>query len=382
MSGAEERPRQPELAIFIPSFGAGGVDRMLVNIAGGIAARGIPVDFIVSGRDGPYLAGLDDRVNCLELAAQEDDELTDALYRYVQAQRPRVVMTGKGRDDLIALRVRERLGGAGTRFVLRVGTAVSGRAAVKMALPWQRRRYRRRLHAMYASCDGVLANSRAVADEIAEAAGIPRERVSIVPNPTVTPELIRRAAEPPEHPWLQVEDGPPVILGIGGLRTQKDFSTLVRAFARLRRDRPARLLILGEGRQRRRLERLARRLGVAADVALPGFSANPYAALAHAALFVLSSRWEGLPNVLIEALAVGTPAVATDAPGGAAEILDGGRYGPLVPPGEPAALAEAMVRSLDRPPSAAVLREAARRYTLEVATDAYISALGLVPARS
>ncbi|MCX8018578.1 MAG: glycosyltransferase, partial [Rhodocyclaceae bacterium] len=169
----------------------------------------------------------------------------------------------------------------------------------------------------------------------------------------------------------------PVILGLGELGARKDFATLIRAFARLRARRRARLLILGRGRQRERLLALAAALGVKDDVALPGFVPDPYAYLAHAALFVLSSRWEGLPFALVEALAVGTPAVATDCPSGPREVLADGRYGALVPVGDDRALAEAMEATLDRPLPRLVLQQAARRFEIESATSAYLSAMGL-----
>jgi len=167
------------------------------------------------------------------------------------------------------------------------------------------------------------------------------------------------------------------VLGIGGLRQQKDFGTLIRAFAQLCRSREARLIILGQGRQAARLQRLARRLNVADKVDLPGFAANPYAYLAAASLFVLSSRWEGLPNVLIEALALGTPVVSTDCPGGASEILEGGRHGILVPTQDWRAMGDAMASTLTDPPAGDRLKEASQRYTAVVAGAAYRRALGL-----
>lgn len=367
----------PDVAIFIPSFGEGGVDRMLVNIAGGFACRGLRVDFITT-HDAPYLEELASEVRSLRFRDEGDASLVRQLTEYVTDRAPAAVISGKGRDDRLAVAARARAQPIRTRFFIRVGTAVSGRSEAKLILPWRRARARRELRDLLAGSDGVLANATAVADEVSRAAGYPRERIAVVPNPTVTERLHRLAAEPPPHPWLR-DGGSPVILGIGGLRRQKDFGTLLRAFALLRRDRPARLLILGSGRQHARLARLAARLKVSDAVDLPGFSRNPYSCLAHASLFVLSSLWEGLPNVLIEALAVGTPVVATDTPGGAREILQDGRYGPLVPARAPRLLAESMCGVLDNPLPSECLRAAAARYTLDAATSAYLEALDLQP---
>lgn len=362
--------------IFIPSLGEGGVDRMMVNIAGGLAAQGVPVDFVYASDGGRYIGQLSTAVNAVRFDETDDEALATQLTRFLRDRGPAVVVSAKGRDDRIALTARERLADPGIRFYLRVGTAVGNRAAGRIAAPWSRWRERRRLRRLYARCDGVLANAAAVADQLAEAASLPRQRIHVVPNPTVTPSLHAAAERTPDHPWLS-QAGPPVILGIGNLRRNKDFATLVRAFARVRRERAARLVIFGRGRQRRSLERLARRLGVGDDIDLPGFTDNPYAALARAALFVLSSRREGLPNVVIEALAVGTPVVVTDCPGGVGEIVGGGRYAPMVPPGDERAMAEAMTRVLDAPPSADTLRQAAAPFTIEAASAAYIRALGL-----
>jgi glycosyltransferase involved in cell wall biosynthesis len=195
----------------------------------------------------------------------------------------------------------------------------------------------------------------------------------------VTPELYRLAEEPLDHPWF-APGQPPVILGVGRLEPQKDFATLLRAFSTVHADRPCRLVILGEGGQRRELQALAAELGIAADLAMPGFVTNPYAYLRHASLFAFSSRWEGFGNALVEALAVGTPVVSTDCPDGPSEILEGGRFGPLVPVGDHAALADAMRLVLDGPPAPDQLRAAAQRYTQEVSATAYLEAMGLDPA--
>jgi glycosyltransferase involved in cell wall biosynthesis len=156
---------------------------------------------------------------------------------------------------------------------------------------------------------------------------------------------------------------------------QKDFPTLLKAFARVRAVRPARLLILGEGKERTELEVLARELGVASDVALPGFVPNPFPHMMRASVFVLSSAWEGLPGVLIEAMACGCPVVSTDCPSGPAEILDGGVYGPLVPVGDDAALAKAILSVLETPPDPERLRARAALFSTDHAADQYLELL-------
>jgi len=216
----------------------------------------------------------------------------------------------------------------------------------------------------------VVAVSRGAADDLARTSGLPRDRVQVVYNPVLSPALMALARQAPGHPWF-APGQPPVILGVGRLTRQKDFPTLIRAFAEVRRCRSARLMILGEGEERGRLEALALELGVADDVALPGFRENAMAYMAGSALFVLSSAWEGLPTVLIEALAAGTRVVSTDCPSGPREILQDGRLGALVPVGDAVALTGAMIDALARPPSTVPL-EALTPFTSEAAVDHYL----------
>jgi glycosyltransferase involved in cell wall biosynthesis len=170
---------------------------------------------------------------------------------------------------------------------------------------------------------------------------VPRKQIYVIYNPTFDDSLLLRAKEPVEHSWFQAGE-PPVILGVGRLTYQKDFATLLRAFARVRQELVCRLVILGEGEERAKLEGLAEELGVRKHVDLPGFVDNPYKYMIRASVFVLSSRYEGLPNVLIEALACGVPVVSTDCPSGPREILLDGRGGPLVPVGDADTMAAAI----------------------------------------
>jgi glycosyltransferase involved in cell wall biosynthesis len=228
----------------------------------------------------------------------------------------------------------------------------------------------------YRHVDQIVAVSQGVADDVMAITGLPAPRVTVVRNPVVMPTLPELAQYPVDHPWFD-GGGPPVLLGAGRLTAQKDFPTLLEAFARVRAQRPCRLVILGDGRLRGALQHQAAALGVAEDLSLPGFTSNPYAYMARAAVFVLSSAWEGSPNVLTEAMAVGTPVVATDCPSGPREILQGGRYGPLVPVGDAPALARAILDMLRTPTASDALKRAVADYSVERSTAHYLKALGL-----
>jgi glycosyltransferase involved in cell wall biosynthesis len=230
---------------------------------------------------------------------------------------------------------------------------------------------------VYPFADGIVAVSSGVAADMARITGLSPERITVVPNPVISPKLFEMAAAPPDHPWLS-DKQLPVVLGIGRLTRQKDFQTLLAAFAQVQSVVPSRLILLGEGRDRKDLETRAVRLGVADRVDLPGFVDNPYRFLGRADLFVLSSVWEGSPNVLTEAMGLGVPVVATDCPSGPREVLDGGRIAPLVPMEDPAAMAEAMAAVLAKPPEGSVLKAAVAAFTVENSARAYLGLL--VPA--
>jgi glycosyltransferase involved in cell wall biosynthesis len=198
---------------------------------------------------------------------------------------------------------------------------------------------------LYPRADAVVAVSKGVAQDLLNLMPQLKPKLTVIYNPVIDAAFYAKADAPVEHPWFQPHQ-PPVVLAAGRLVALKGYDTLLRAFARVRQQMPARLVILGEGSERPNLERLAAELGVAADVDMPGFDPNPFRYMKRAGVFVLSSRYEGLPNVLIQALACGCPVVSTDCPSGPSEILDGGRYGVLVPVDDVEAMARAIVRAL------------------------------------
>ena len=215
-----------------------------------------------------------------------------------------------------------------------------------------------------------------MANDLARATRLPRERICVAPNPVVPTDVFALAAQPVDHPWFTTGSDP-VLLGVGRLAPEKDFATLIRAFARVQRHRPARLMILGEGSERGSLEALVAALGLEDSVSLPGFAINPFAYMTRAGVFVLSSLSEGSPGALIQALACGAPVVATDCQNGPREILDGGRYGRLVPVGDVPALAEAVLAALTDPRSP-VPEEAWIHHSQDAAVEYYLGILQVV----
>jgi glycosyltransferase involved in cell wall biosynthesis len=294
-----------------------------------------------------------------------------SLVRYLRRSRPDVLLASGTPANLAAL-IARRLAGVRTAVAVSVNVPVSI-ATTARGRPLLGRLVRR----WYREADAVIANATALADDVAWFVGLDRERVSVIPNPIDVDEIRRLSRAAVTHPWLSdgAEAESPVVLAIGKLKPQKDFATLVRAFAEARRRKPMRLLILGEGEEHDSLLRLAEQLGVAADVAIPGFARNPFAYISRAAMLVQTSRWEGFSNVVAEALACGCPVVATDCPGGTREILASGRYGRLVAVGAVRAIGAAILATLEESSPRDELRRRAESFGVEVAVERYLEVL-------
>jgi glycosyltransferase involved in cell wall biosynthesis len=357
----------------------------MLELAGGFAARGHRVDLLAIRLHGELRDAVAPGIRVVPLGgaltrlpmvsgSKRRRALASVLplVRFLRRQRPDALVATSHSTN-VAAAVAARLASAPTRVVLRFDSQLS--RSPRLAGTRTQRRRERRARRYFPWADGWIAISEGVADDAARITGIPRARIAAIHNPVVTPELLRRAREPVDEAWF-APGGPPVVLGVGRLVLQKDFPTLVRAFARVRARRPARLLVLGEGPERAALEALVAELGLGADVRLAGEVAAPPAYMARAAVFALSSAWEGFGRVLVEALAVGCPVVSTDCPSGPREILAGGAYGSLVPVGDAEALAAAIDASLERPPERERLLERAQAFTLEHGVARYLEVLG------
>lgn len=370
----EERPTDaPRLCIFLPSLDSGGVQRMFVHMARYFAEQArLRVDLVLGEAKGPHLAEVPESVRVIDLKSRRHLLAARPLARYLAEARPAALLTGMPHSNVVAVWARARAG-VDTRVVISEHNPLGETLASGAGLSWRVmppliRRY-------YPRADAIIAVSNEVAASVARAAARAERRVSVVPNPALTDECARRMREELEHPWF-TDGAPPVVLSVGRLVDQKDFPTLVRAFARVRARRAARLLILGEGAQRGQIQALCDSLGLGGDVALPGHIDNPYPFYARSAVFALSSMFEGFGNVLVEAMAAGTSVVATRC-GGPAEILADGKYGPLTPVGDDQALAEAIHSLLDHPTPPACLQKRAEEFKVSAIAPLYLQALGL-----
>lgn len=361
------------VAIFLPGLDGGGAERVMLNLARGFVEQGIKVDLVLVRAEGPYLSQVPSQVRVISLGKRRLLLSIPVLVRYLQREQPVAMLCGQEDVNIVALWAR-RLTGASTRIGVIVHNNLSRDAHNATAL--KRRLTPYLVRWFYRWADAIVTVSKGVAEDLARI-GLPLDCIQVIYNPVVTPDLFKKAQEPVEHPWFAPSQ-PPVILGVGRLEKQKDFATLIRAFAQVRQQRPVRLIILGEGPERSYLETLGKEMGLMADVAFPGFVANPYAYMAQSAVCVLSSAWEGFGNVLVEAMATGTPVVSTDCESGPAEILAQGQYGRLVAVGDIKGMAEAIVGTLKQPPDSVALQQRAMDFSQERALTQYLKVLQLL----
>ncbi len=360
----------PDIAIFLTYLEGGGVERVLVNLIRGFVQQGLSIDLVLVKAKGPFLSLIPPEVRIIDLGVNRLVLSIPGLVKYLRENKPKALLSAMQDINLVALWAR-RLAGVSTRVVVSVHNTISQESQNSTQLKRRIAPYLARW--FYPWANAVVTVSQGAAEDF-EHLGLSSEYLKVIYNPVVTPELFQKALEPLEHSWFK-SGSPPVILAVGRLEAQKDFPTLIKAFAEVRQHRPAKLMILGEGQDRPALEALVQELGLELDIALPGFVDNPYAYMARAAVFVLSSLFEGLPTVLIEAMAGGAAVVSTDCKSGPAEILEQGKYGKLVPVGDIKGIAEAIISTLEEPQELSLLKQKAAEFSLEKAVNQYLEVL-------
>lgn len=360
------------IAFFLSALHGGGAERVAVNLLKGMSARDVPLDLVLATAEGPYLDQVPKQVPVVNLAAGRVVKAILPLSDYLRQERPCALLSHMNETNVAAVVARE-LAHIKTRLVL----VEHNHSSVSKSKLLRSRLVPPFMKLLYPRANAIVGVSRGVARDLETQLGIAEGSVNVIYNPVVDDELVGKAKDPLDHPWFQ-EGAPSVFLGVGRLTEQKDFLTLIKAFELIRRQRLVRLIILGEGESRRELEAMVATLGISEDVSMPGFVKNPYAYMSRASAFVLSSRDEGLPTVLIEAMACGCPVIATDCPSGPREILESGVYGPLVPVGDATALSAAMLQVLEAPMSRDVLVRRAMHFSVDQAVTKYLALLDYI----
>ena len=376
--GAEElfSASKQRVTVFLSNLEGGGAERVTLNLLKGFSPERFELELVLISATGVFLDQVPDHIKLVDLKASGVTGAILPLARYLRQRQPAVLLSHLSHVNVGAL-VARRLAGTRTKVVIVEHNDLSSvprKPKTSRFVPPQRRLLPNIMRRLYRQADAVVGVSDGVSSFIKRRFNVPEALMQTIYNPVVDAGLLERSREQPDHPWL-VAQTVPTLIAVGRLNEQKDFATLLRAFATLRERRDVRLIIFGEGPERRNLEALAQELGVAQEVSLPGFAENPYAAMRRASLLVLSSRWEGLPTVLIEAMACGCPVVATDCPSGPTEILEGGRYGPLTEVGNVQGLADAILGALAAPVSSEQLTARAAHFSFENAVASYTALL-------
>jgi len=349
-------------------LGSGGIAHNTIRLTRELIQRGYDVDLVLTTKGGKYVSRLPDGLNVINLDSIRQATGILGLIRYLRHVKPKALISARDSSNIICI-LAKRLANSETRLIISVRTHMSIHYSKVKSLKKKLIPYLAKI--TYPFTDELVTVSEGVAKNLSEVVNYPQKDINVIYNPIVDENLVKKSEETVQEKWFDLDT--PLIINVGRLREQKDYPTMFKAFKNLLYDMDARLVILGDGKQKDRLKQMSKKLGINQKVKFLGFVDNPYKYLSKADLFVLSSRWEGFGNVVVEALAVGTPVVSTDCPSGPAEILDYGNYGKLVPVGDYEALSNSIKKSLTKSHDESRLKKRAQEFSVEKCADKYLS---------
>lgn len=362
----------PVVALIAPLLG-GGIGRNIVNLANAFHSKGYYVHLVLDELGDEYADQIRGGIAIVRMPTSHAYSGVPFLGAYLLRHKPEVILAPNIRQTILALRTCSLLR-ASTRVYTNIHSTFS--ELLKTLSQDKCASHTNHVRRWYPRCNRVIAVSKGVADDFVSLTGISTDYVTTIYNPAVTEELERLSHVPVEHPWFQPGQ-PPVILTVGRLEVEKNFMLLIDAFERVRSTTTCRLVVIGEGTQRQYIESRVGGSVFSTDIALLGYQRNPYRYMRRSAAFALTSVFEGFGNVIVEALATGTPVVSTDCPYGPREILAGGRYGTLVQSYDPDAFAEALRRTLASRP-ATPFKEAVAPFVADTVARQYLQVFGIL----
>ncbi len=354
-----------QISLFLYSLRGGGAEKMMVKIANELHQRGHDIDLVLVHADGPYKSLIDPSVSMTEIGGKNTFKILYNLWSYVRKSHPDVLLSTMEIPNIVSILATRTPNSV--PVVIRIANinSMKRREGKYKLIPLLKRH-------IYPRSEAIVTISDGVAHDLSDVTGIHESEMKTIYNPAFDPEILEMKCEPVDHEWLNDEDKR-VVIGVGNMKPQKDFPTLLRALSLLEED--VHLIILGKGRGKSNLHELATQLRIDDRVLFPGFVDNPYAYMSKADVFALPSAWEGFGNVIVEAMACGTPVVCADCPGGPAEILGEGTYGPLVPVGDDQAMAKAIKNLLIDPTDSKELKSRAEEFSVENIVDQYENVL-------
>ena len=363
-----------KIGLFFSNFSGGGIQRVMLTLAKGFQEAGHEVHIVVVEAKGPLKEDVPQGVKIINLQTGQASRSIFKLVSYLNTEKPTVLLSAQTHFNVVAILAKLFSTWKG-KLVLSEHITIGN-----MTHNWKEKLFPLIARLSYRLADLVLLVSEGAANHFIERTHLPASLIRTIYNPFDIEKIRIMAEETPHHPWFPSSDSP-IFISAGRLTRQKDFPTLLKAFQIVKAQLPnAKLVILGDGEDRNELEKLAQELEIQNSVDLPGFVKNPFAMIARADAFILSSRWEGFGNVIVEALACGTPVISTNCPSGPAEILGNGAYGTLVPVGDAQSLAQAMLREIAVPTPRNKLRDRANDFSIEKIVPEYLEAFHSIGA--
>lgn len=367
-----QKNNRSKIAFFVPSLMGGGAERAILNIANEFGGKGVfeKTDLVLVKKEGVYLAEVRSEVNVVDLKSGNVPRSLFRLIKYLRREKPDVLVSTLTHASALTV-LAKMLARSKTKIIIRLANTFS--EVLKNLGFFDRKILFYGVKFTFPFADEIVAVSGGVADDLAREINFPREKISVVFNSVDLKKIEKKCQEPANHPWLRNKTFP-ILLAVGRLTVEKDYPTLLRAFSIAVKQKDLRLIILGEGKKRRELEEMIVKMGLQNKIDMPGFVGNPYVFMSRCDLYVLSSKTEGMPNTMIEAMACGMPVASTDCPSGPREVLDDGKYGKLVKVGDENALAEAILNTLKNPPNVLKTKKRIKeKFYLEKGAEKYLN---------
>ncbi len=357
------------IGLLFSNFHSGGIQRVMLNLASGLTKMGWRVDLLLVDANGPLKEDIPAGCKLYDFQEKHVSRALLKLGTYLRNEKPKIILSSQTHINIVMIfaRILSKWNG---RLIVSEHIAID--FAASNPHHWIDRFFPFLASIFYRQTDKIILVSTDTARHFIESTHLPDNLIKVIYNPIVSEKLLVLAKCRNDHTWF-TNQGFPVVLSAGRLTRQKDFDTLLRAFSLVSIKIPsAKLILLGEGEELTHLQQISQDLGIQNSIEFSGFTNNPFSYMANSSVFVLSSRWEGFGNVLVEAMACGCPVVSTDCPSGPAEILDHGKYGRLVPVGDPQSLADAILQELDSPHDRSELIERAKLFSVDRILPQYV----------
>lgn len=362
--------RDLKLALYFPTLAMGGVERMALNLAQVLYAKGLSIDLVVVSANGPLRTEIPKGIRLFDLKSRKTSLSVFKLASYLKRERPDIILSSMSHANIFAITA-AMIANIELKIVISEHS-MPFKAGHKKKSSLKDVLIQLMCRLLYKRANGLVCVSDSVRKSWQGLLGATYPLAThVIYNPVIAADFYKRASHLPKD-FSPEENNMPTIVSVGRLNPVKDFPTLIKAFALLNKKINTRLIILGEGKERKKLEQLISEKKLESKVSLLGVKNNVLPYLTHADIFVSTSRSEGLPSALIEAIALGTSVVVSDCPGGSTEIIEQGKYGHIFPVGDYSSLADKLFYVLENPTDKMFLKERAKVFYADTVAEEYL----------